>query len=165
MKKSSGILVYRKNKKIEVFLVHPGGPLWKNKDLNSWSIPKGEVANQFQNKYRDVVRPDILLDTGLREFKEETGIDLKEDKNKIFYLGEVRNPTKILHVFVLEKNLGNIEVRSNLIKIEYLGKKIKIPEVDKGEYFDLETAKEKLVSYQKEIIEKLKSYLEVGKNI
>jgi predicted NUDIX family NTP pyrophosphohydrolase len=28
-----------------VLLVHPGGPLWRNKDRNSWSILKGEYGN------------------------------------------------------------------------------------------------------------------------
>jgi predicted NUDIX family NTP pyrophosphohydrolase len=49
MKKSAGILIYRKkNGKIQIFLVHPG--FWKNKDLNSWSIPKGEIT-QTDRRY------------------------------------------------------------------------------------------------------------------
>ena len=149
MKKSAGILIYRKkNGKIQIFLVHPGGPFWKNKDLNSWSIPKGEVENE-----------EDLKNTALREFEEETGIVLTdEDKEKIFYLGEVKSKNKIVYVFALEKDLGdNIEIRSNLVKTEFE----EFPEVDKGEYFDLEVAKEKLVSYQKELIEIIRSSLKL----
>jgi predicted NUDIX family NTP pyrophosphohydrolase len=149
MKKSAGILIYRKkNGKIQVFLVHPGGPFWKNKDLNSWSIPKGEIENE-----------EDLKNTALREFEEETGIVLTdEDKEKIFYLGEVKSKNKIVYVFALEKDLGdNIEIKSNLVKTEFG----EFPEVDKGEYFDLEVAKEKLVSYQKELIEIIRSSLKL----
>jgi len=149
MKKSAGMLIYRKkNGKIQVFLVHPGGPFWKNKDLNSWSIPKGEIEDE-----------EDLKNTALREFEEETGIVLTdEDKEKIFYLGEVKSKNKIVYVFALEKDLGdNIEIKSNLVKTE----SGEFPEVDKAEYFDLEVAKEKLVSYQKELIEIIRSSLKL----
>jgi predicted NUDIX family NTP pyrophosphohydrolase len=145
MKKSAGILIYRKkNGKIQIFLVHPGGPFWKNKDLNSWSIPKGEIENE-----------EDLKNTALREFEEETGIVLTdEDKEKIFYLGEARSKNKIVYVFALEKDLGDeIKIQSNLVKTEFG----EFPEIDKGEYFDLEVAKEKLVNYQKELIKIIKS--------
>ncbi len=160
MKKSAGILIYRKkNGKNQIFLVHPGGPFWKNKDLNSWSIPKGEVENE-----------EDLKNTAIREFEEETGIVLTdEDKEKIFYLGEVKSKNKIVYVFALEKDLGDeIKIKSNLVRrgptrtergttqAKNKNKFIEFPEVDKGEYFDLEVAKEKLVSYQKELIEMIK---------
>jgi predicted NUDIX family NTP pyrophosphohydrolase len=144
MKKSAGILIYRKkNGKIQIFLVHPGGPFWKNKDLNSWSIPKGEVENE-----------EDLKNTAIKEFEEETGIVLTdEDKEKIFYLGEVKSKNKIVYVFALEKDLGDeIKIKSNLVKTEFG----EFPEIDKGEYFDLEVAKEKLVNYQKKLIEMVK---------
>jgi predicted NUDIX family NTP pyrophosphohydrolase len=159
MKKSAGILIYRKkNGKIQVFLVHPGGPFWKNKDLNSWSIPKGEIENE-----------EDLKNTALREFEEETGIILNdEDKEKIFYLGEVKSKNKIVYVFALEKDLGDeIKIKSNLVirrlskltQTKNKNKFIEFPEIDKGEYFDLEVAKEKLVSYQKELVEMIKKFL------
>lgn len=149
MKKSAGVLVYRKkNNKIEILLVHPGGPFWQNKDENSWSIPKGEIEDEDIN----------IKETAIREFEEETGLKInEEDKEKMFYLGEVKSTNKILYVFILEKDFGDdFEIKSNLIEIEWpskSGKFIKIPEVDKAGYFDLETAKIKLVNYQKEIVE------------
>jgi predicted NUDIX family NTP pyrophosphohydrolase len=43
--RSAGILLYRKHgRAIEVFLVHPCGPFWKNKDMGAWSIPKGLIG-------------------------------------------------------------------------------------------------------------------------
>ncbi len=66
VKKSAGILLYKfRNNGVEIFLVHPGGPYWKNKDLSSWSIPKGEFTEEEQP-----------LDAAIREFNEETGIRL-----------------------------------------------------------------------------------------
>ncbi|GIW66710.1 MAG: hypothetical protein KatS3mg095_0608 [Candidatus Parcubacteria bacterium] len=63
MKKSSGLLVWRKNNgQIEILLVHHGGPFWKNKDRNAWSIPKGTIEKE-----------EDVKSTAIREFKEETG--------------------------------------------------------------------------------------------
>jgi predicted NUDIX family NTP pyrophosphohydrolase len=149
MKKSAGILIYKKkNGNIQIFLVHPGGPFWKNKDLNSWSIPKGEIENE-----------EDLKDTAIREFEEETGIVLtNKDKENIFYLGEVKNKNKIVYVFALEKDLGDeVKVKSNLVKTKFG----EFPEVDKGQYFNLEEAINKLVSYQKNLIKILKDKLKI----
>ncbi|HMC86569.1 MAG TPA: NUDIX domain-containing protein, partial [Chitinophagaceae bacterium] len=69
MKKSAGILLFRKNKKqLEVLLAHPGGPFWKNKDEGAWSIPKGEFTDD-----------EDALDAAKREFKEETGFNCDGD--------------------------------------------------------------------------------------
>src|SRR4051812_49248658 len=63
MKRSAGILAYRwRNGEPELFLAHPGGPFWKNKDDGAWSIPKGEIG------------PDEdPLKAAQREFQEEIG--------------------------------------------------------------------------------------------
>ena len=34
----------RTGPRLEVLLVHPGGPFWRSKDEGAWSIPKGEMA-------------------------------------------------------------------------------------------------------------------------
>ena len=45
-KKSAGLLMYRRTAgRLEVFLVHPGGPFWASKDDGAWSVPKGEFSN------------------------------------------------------------------------------------------------------------------------
>jgi len=149
MKKSAGILNYRKiNNNIEILLVHPGGPLWKNKDKNSWSIPKGEIR-----------KDDSILKTAIREFEEETSFKLEqEDIDKISYFTELKSINKIVYVYILEKDFGNLEnFKPNMIyvKLPPFKKRIKIPEVDKISYFDINTAREKLIKYQKIIIDKL----------
>ena len=62
---SAGLLMYRfRVGSLEVFLAHPGGPLFRNKDEGVWSIPKGEPEPE-----------EDLLDTARREFEEETGVE------------------------------------------------------------------------------------------
>src|ERR1700709_98570 len=63
-KTSAGLLLYRvSDQALQVFLAHPGGPLWAKKDLGAWSIPKGEF---------DPVEEEALA-AAQREFAEETG--------------------------------------------------------------------------------------------
>jgi predicted NUDIX family NTP pyrophosphohydrolase len=65
-KRSAGLLMYRlRGGRVEVLLVHPGGPLWAKKDEGAWSIPKGEVERDEE---------DLL--TACREFREELGVEL-----------------------------------------------------------------------------------------
>ena len=60
---SAGILLHkREGRGLLVLLVHPGGPFWRNKDLGSWSIPKGLIAEG-----------EKPLAAARREFTEETG--------------------------------------------------------------------------------------------
>jgi predicted NUDIX family NTP pyrophosphohydrolase len=58
---------------------------------------------------------------------------------------------------LLEKDFGDkLEGKSNLTKMEWppdSGKIIEFPEINKIKYFDLKTAKKKLVKYQKLIID------------
>jgi len=56
---SSGLVMYNLEKGLKVFLAHPGGPFWKNKDIGAWSIPKGETDGN-----------ENLLETAKREFFE-----------------------------------------------------------------------------------------------
>lgn len=150
VKRSAGILVYRKKgKKVEVLLVHPGGLFWRKKDKGVWSIPKGEIEEGQTN-----------LDNAVREFEEETGLEIgDEDKRRIFYLGDVRSKFKVVSVYALEKDFGNkIVSKSNLIEVEWpprSGNFFKFPEVDRMSYFGVDVAYRKLVNYQKPILERL----------
>ena len=63
-KLSAGILLYRgTGKTLDVLLVHPGGPFWRNRDAGAWMIPKGEVGESEE-----------ALACALREFEEELGV-------------------------------------------------------------------------------------------
>ncbi len=145
-KLSAGLLMYRiKNNRLEVFLVHPGGPFWKNKDSAAWSIPKGEIK-QGEN----------LIAAAKREFEEETGI--KANGNFI-PLGTVKRPGKIVHAWAFEGEWNGFLMKQQMIEINFKGKKIKVPEIDNLGFFPLEKAREKIVAYQKDFLERLEKLL------
>ncbi|MDP2926051.1 MAG: NUDIX domain-containing protein [Nanoarchaeota archaeon] len=157
VKTSSGLLMYRfKNNIFELFLTHPGGPFWKNKD--SWGIPKGE---------QDDINED-LFEVAKREFYEETGIKPPEDKDSYTELGNIKQKSgKIVHAWAfLNNNPINFKCNS-LVKLEYPSKSnnfIEFPEVDKGEFFNIEKSKNKMIDFhqsQYELIERLIKMLNI----
>lgn len=150
MLKSAGILLYRgKGKEREYFLVHPGGPFWKNKDIGAWSVPKGE--------FEEGEEP---LKAARREFEEETGVSVN---GNFIELKPVRQKSgKMVYAWALEGDLDHLIIQSNTIKIEWpprSGKSIEIPEVDRGGWFNYETAKEKMIPGQVPILEELHQLL------
>src|SRR4249919_2224474 len=103
MKQSAGILLYRFNQTdLEFFLVHPGGPFWKNKDLGTWSIPKGE--------FEDAEEP---LKAAQREFEEETG---QKIDGKFIPLDPVKMKSgKIIYAWAIEKDIDPQVLVSNTL--------------------------------------------------
>lgn len=146
-KKSAGLLMYQIEKGIfYYFLVHPGGPFWKNKDVGSWSIPKGEIEeHEKQNE----------LQTAIREMKEETGIQAKEP---FLDLGEIKQKSgKIVHAWAFPGSFSGLLMCQSMVEMEFppkSGRKIKFPEVDKADMFSLEEAKVKINPAQFELIER-----------
>lgn len=135
---------------LEVFLVHPGGPFWAKKDLGAWSLPKGEYESS-----------EDPLSAALREFEEETGFRL-EPANPL-PLGELKQPGgKIVTAWAMEGDVDAALVRSNLFEIEWppkSGKRRQFPEVDRGGWFSLEQAREKLLKGQSEFLTRLAAKL------
>lgn len=148
-KQSAGILAYRSvNGVIQVFLVHPGGPFWKNKDLGAWSIPKGE--------YDDTEEP---LAAAKREFLEETGIEVNWNDEESIALQPVKLKSgKTVHAWAFPADFDVAGIRSNTFPLEWpprSGKTIEVDEVDKGEWFYEAEAKAKLNPGQVPLIEEL----------
>jgi predicted NUDIX family NTP pyrophosphohydrolase len=146
-KRSAGILLYRvADGEREVLLVHPGGPFWARKDAGSWSIPKGE--------YGDGEDP---LACALREFEEETGEALPP--GELVELGSVKQKGgKVVTAWAAEGNLDAAAVRSNTFTMEWpprSGRTAEFPEIDRAEWFGIETAREKLVPAQAEFLDRL----------
>ncbi len=145
--KSAGVLLYRKkNKGLEVLLVHPGGPFWKNKDEGAWSIPKGE--------FDETEEPFVAA---LREVKEEMGLELK---GNFIELTPVKQKSgKLVYAWALEHDFDPLEIKSNTFEIEWpprSGKKQKFPEIDKAEWFDIKAATKKIIAAQIHLLEELK---------
>jgi predicted NUDIX family NTP pyrophosphohydrolase len=143
--KSAGIIAYRKRRTIEVLLVHPGGPFWRNKDVGAWSIPKGEYAEEEEAEF-----------AARREFAEELGLELSEP---LTALGEIRQRGgKLVTAFAVEHDLDVRRIRSNTFEMEWpprSGKRQTFPEVDRAEWFTLEEARTRINSGQSPLLERL----------
>jgi predicted NUDIX family NTP pyrophosphohydrolase len=149
--RSAGILLYRRGGgSIEVLLVHPGGPFWRNKDLGAWSIPKGEYAPGEEP-----------LTVARREFEEETGASLSGD---FLPLGEItQRGGKIVTAFALEADFDPKSVRSNVFEIEWpprSGRRQAYPEIDRAEWFSSGVAQQKILPAQRPFISRLLAALE-----
>lgn len=146
---SAGILAYRvRNRALEVFLAHPGGPFFAHKDAGHWTIPKGEVEPG-----------EDLLAAALREFHEEIGIAL--DPNATYVdLGSIQQKSsKIVHAWAVpvEWNAPPT-IRSNLFKMEWpnrSGHWQEFPEIDRAQFFPLDEAKRKLKERQIPLLDRL----------
>jgi predicted NUDIX family NTP pyrophosphohydrolase len=147
-KRSAGLMMYRRREGLlEVFLVHPGGPFWAKKDLGVWSIPKGE--------YLDSEDP---LDAAKREFTEETGFTAMGD---FISLGEVRQRSgKIVAAWAFEGDADPARLKSNSFEMEWpprSGRRIEVPEVDRGEWLSIEAARARILSGQLPLLDALAS--------
>jgi predicted NUDIX family NTP pyrophosphohydrolase len=145
-KQSAGILLYRfKNKMPEFFLVHPGGPFWAKKDDGAWSIPKGEFTDE-----------ESALDAARREFKEEIGIELE---GNFLELTPIKQKSgKTVFGWALQYDFDPSTIVSNTFEIEWppkSGKMKSFPEVDRGEWFGIQKAKEKINAAQVPLIDEL----------
>ncbi|QEM09822.1 NUDIX domain-containing protein [Mucilaginibacter rubeus] len=147
-KQSAGILLYRKTAQgLQVFLVHPGGPFFKNKDVGSWSIPKGEYL------------PDEdPLAAAKREFQEETGQEISGD---FIALSPIKQKGgKTVQAWAIEGNIDPEKIKSNTFEIEWpprSGRKQAFDEIDRAEWFNIPTAKIKINPAQAAFINELEA--------
>ena len=134
-KQSAGILIYRfQNGELEVFLVHPGGPLWAHKDEGAWSIPKGEPENQ-----------ENLLEAAKREVEEETGIGVKGEFMELTPVKQKGG--KLVHAWAIQCDIHPENIKSNTFELEWppkSGEKISFPEIDKASWFGIQEAQMKI---------------------
>jgi predicted NUDIX family NTP pyrophosphohydrolase len=154
-KTSAGILLYRLDGRrgapalVEVLLVHPGGPLWANKDDGAWSIPKGLLE-----------RDEEPLAAARREFAEETG---GEARGPAIPLSPLRQASgKVVHGFAVEGDFDPASLRSNLFEMEWpprSGAMREFPEVDRAAWFDPDLARRKLHPGQVAFIDELLALL------
>jgi predicted NUDIX family NTP pyrophosphohydrolase len=154
-KRSAGLLLYRRAAKgaVEVLLGHMGGPFWASKDEGAWSIPKGEHGSD-----------EDPLAAARREFEEELGSPPPDGEPED--LGEVRQRAgKVVRAWAVEGDLDASAIVSNTFELEWpprSGQMREFPEVDRAEWFDLETARTKLVRAQAEFIDALDERLVAG---
>jgi len=145
-KQSAGILMYRfRGGLLEVFLVHPGGPLWTKRDQGAWSIPKGEFSE-----------PEEPLEAARREFEEETGIRLS---GELTPLGSARQPGgKMIHIWAKQGDCDAASITSNTFSMEWppkSGKQQEFPEIERASWFPVEAALKKVHQGQVIILDRL----------
>jgi predicted NUDIX family NTP pyrophosphohydrolase len=150
-KKSAGILAFRRNATgREIFLMHPGGPFWKNKDAGAWSIPKGEIDET-----------ESEIDAAKREFEEETGAKVNEG---LIPLQPIRQKNgKLVIAWAIEQDIDAAGISCNLFEMEWpprSGKFQQFPEMDRADWFSVTTAKEKIIPAQAALIDQLEEILD-----
>ena len=150
-KRSAGTLPFRKSRNgLEVLLVHPGGPFWRNRDEGAWSLAKGE--------YGEAEAPAAAA---RREFKEETGWDVTQDMQP---LGEIRQAGgKYLTAFAIEAAFDPKGFVSNKFDLEWpprSGRHQSFPEVDRVAWFSLAEARQKILPSQEPLLDRLVELLD-----
>ena len=150
-KESAGIVLYRyRDSRLEIFLVHPGGPFWAKKDLGSWSIPKGEYEEEDP------------LEVAQREFEEETGHPRPQGEFKP--LTTIKQAGgKIVSAWAIEGDCDAENITSNHFDMEWpphTGRHRKFPEVDRAAWFDLNEAREKILKGQSAFLDELERLVE-----
>lgn len=145
-RRSAGILLHRRREeRLEVLLVHPGGPFWANRDEGAWTIPKGEYDDG-----------EDALDAARREFTEETGFAVEGPFRE---LAPVRQRSgKVVRAWAVEGDCDVAAIRSNTFSMEWpprSGRTAEFPEVDRGQWFTLDEARAKILPAQLPLLEEL----------
>jgi predicted NUDIX family NTP pyrophosphohydrolase len=150
LKHSAGILFYRfRERNLEVFLVHPGGPFWARKDAAAWSIPKGEFEEG-----------EDPLNAAKRELAEERGIHLDSPLIDLGVLTQTSR--KIVHIWAACQDIEPSSITSNTFTLEWpprSGKLEEFPEIDRAAWFSTRVARDKLHKGQVDFIDKLREAL------
>ena len=150
MKRSSGIIAYKiENDILKVLLCHFGGPYKRNLDIGGWTLSKGEKEEN-----------EKIIETAIREFKEETNLDVKTEIN---YLKTKKvSRRKLLIMFYTNSDFDITNCKSNTFEIEYpkgSNKRETFSEMDKYEWMDINTAKKKIIKNQLFFLERLEKEL------
>jgi len=144
-KRSAGLVMFRRLKELEVFLVHPGGPIWAKKTEGAWTIPKGEYE-----------KDENPLAAARREFEEETGF---KAAGSFLDLGTIRQKSgKRVAAWAFEGDCDPANLKSNTCEIEWpprSGRRLEIPEIDRGRWFSLEEAKQYIREEQSPLLDNL----------
>jgi predicted NUDIX family NTP pyrophosphohydrolase len=147
-KKTAGLLLFREaSGDLEVLLVHPGGPFWKNKDDGAWSIPKG------------LLEPgEDPLAAAKREFVEETG-GVVPAGEPIRLDPLQQSGGKLVYAYALRGDFDPSTLKSNTFLVEWppkSGRQQEFPEVDRAAWFAMELAERKILKAQSPLLRQLR---------
>jgi predicted NUDIX family NTP pyrophosphohydrolase len=145
-KQSAGLLLFREGSDhLEVLLVHPGGPFWAKKDDGAWSIPKGE--------FTDGENP---VAAARREFEEELGAAVDGELIPLDALKQ--SGGKVVHAWAVRGDFDPSNLKSNTFSMEWpprSGRQREFPEVDRAEWFEVETARTKILKGQAPFLDQI----------
>ena len=130
--------------------MHPGGPYWQRKDAGAWSIPKGEIEDEADP-----------LAAAQREFQGETGSRVSGDFVALTPLKQ--RSGKLVHAWAVKGDIDAASIASNTFSIEWpprSGQQREFPEVDRGEWFTIATAREKISAGQRGFLDQLQQQLD-----
>lgn len=129
--------------KLQVLLVHPGGPFFSNKDADTWTIPKGELDPG-----------EDMLEAAKREFEEETGI---KPNGPFTALTPIKQKGgKVVHAWAFQGDCDPTKIRSNNFTMEWppkSGQQKDFPEIDAADFFDMATVSRKIKAAQMSLVE------------
>lgn len=152
-RESAGLLLHReRGGKLEVLLVHPGGPFWARRDAGAWSIPKGEIA-----------AGETPVGVARREFEEELGA-AAPPMAELSALGSVRQAGgKVVHAWAAAGEFDPARLESMTFELEWpprSGHVRSFPEVDRAAWFDLDQARRMILKGQRPFLDRLDSGLQ-----
>ena len=147
---SAGILLFRQRRGgIEVLLIRPGGPYWRNRDKGAWMIPKGMIEPG-----------EAPADAALREFEEETGARVT---TRPFALATVRQAGgKMVEAFAAEGDLDPDGITSIEFELEWpprSGRTQRFPEAEAARWMSLAEAREFMLPSQLPLLDALEAKL------
>lgn len=154
---SAGIVLWRERSGgVEVLLGHMGGPYWSRREAGAWTIPKGEVE-----------AGEEPIAVARREFAEEIGRELEEvgAVGAMADLGEIRQRGgKVVRAWAVrvrdDVELDLATLVSNTFEIEWpprSGRMQSFPELDRVAWFDLDAARDRIITGQRELLDRLAS--------
>jgi predicted NUDIX family NTP pyrophosphohydrolase len=146
---SAGLLLYRvRDRGVEVFLIHPGGPFWTAKEEGAWSIPKGEFTEEDP------------LEAAQREFQEETGYPVGGDFQPLAPIRQAGG--KWVYAWAVQGDCDAAAIRSNTFQMEWpphSGQWRTFPEADRAAWFSLAQARQKILKSQRPLLDQLEQML------
>jgi len=148
-RRSAGLLMYRRrDRHVEVLLIHPGGPFWARRDEGAWCIPKGEFTDEEP------------LEAARREFQEETGYPVSGDFHPLAPIKQAGGKT--VYAWAVAGDCDAEAIRSNSFTMEWpprSGQWRSYPEADRAAWFSLPQAREKILKSQQPLLEELEQLL------
>lgn len=147
---SAGILLFRRrDAEVEVLLVKPGGPFWRNRDVGAWMIPKGMIETGEEP-----------VDAALREFEEETGTRLDAVPTPLATVRQAGG--KVVEAFAVEGDLDPATLASIQFEVEWpprSGRRQRFPEVEAARWMTLPEARQLMLESQLPLLDALEETL------